>query len=82
VPNIVSLPIVAIHFDTTLVVALETSSKNWVLAAHVPGTGQVKAKQVIAPSADALEAAIEGYRRRVGTAAAAFPASVFATTRC
>src|SRR5208337_3537186 len=36
----------------------------WVLAAHVPGTGQVKAKQVIAPSADALEAAIEGYRRR------------------
>ena len=64
VPNTASAPIVAIHFNTTLVLALETSSKNWVLAAHVPGTGQVKAKQVIAPSADALEAAIEGYRRR------------------
>jgi transposase len=46
------------------VLALETSGKNWVVAAHVPGTGLVKAKQVIAPNADALEAAIEGYRRR------------------
>jgi transposase len=64
VPNTLSLPVVAVDYNTTLVLALETSSKNWVLAAHVPGTGQVKAKQVIAPSADALEAAIEGYRRR------------------
>jgi transposase len=38
-----------------------------VVAAHVPGTGQVKAKQVIAPKADALEAAIAGYRRRAAT---------------
>ncbi len=63
-PNTLSLPVVAVDYNTTLVLALETSSKNWVLAAHVPGTRQVKAKQMIAPSADALEAAIEGYRRR------------------
>jgi transposase len=53
-----------VDYDTTLVIALETSGKNWVVAAHVPGTGTVKAKQVIAPNAGALEAAIEGYRRR------------------
>jgi transposase len=64
VPNTLSLPVVAVDYNTTLVLALETSSKDWVLAAHVPGTGQVKAKQVIAPSADSLEAAIGGYRRR------------------
>ena len=65
-PNTLSSPVVAVDYNTTLVLALETSSKSWVLAAHVPGTGQVKAKQVIAPSADALEATIEGYRRRAG----------------
>jgi transposase len=64
VPNTLSLPVVAVDYNTTLVLALETSSKSWVLAAHVPGTGQVKAKQMIAPSAEALETAIEGYRRR------------------
>src|SRR3954451_6694075 len=59
-----SPPVIAVDYNTTLVLALETSGKNWVVAAHVPGTGLVKAKQVIAPNADALEAAIEGYRRR------------------
>jgi transposase len=59
-----SLPSNAVDYNTTLVLALETSGKNWVVAAHVPGTGLVKAKQVIAPNADALEGAVEGYRRR------------------
>jgi transposase len=60
-------PITAVDHHTTLVLAVEISNKNWVVAAHVPGTGQVKAKQVIAPKADALEAAIAGYRRRAAT---------------
>ena len=62
--NAQSMPVVAVDYNTTLVLALETSAKNWVVAAHVPGTGVVKAKQVIASNADALEAAVEGYRRR------------------
>jgi transposase len=60
-----SIPLTAaVDYNTTLILALETSNKNWVMAAHVPGTGMVKAKQVIAPNAAALEVAIEGYRRR------------------
>lgn len=62
--DIQSIPAVAVNYNTTLVLALETSGKNWVVAAHVPGSGLVKAKQVIAPNSDALEATIEGYRRR------------------
>lgn len=58
------IPTAAVDFDTTLVLALETSARNWVIAAQVPGLGQVKAKQVIGPDADQLAAAIEGYRRR------------------
>jgi len=54
----------AIDYDATLILAVETSNKNWVLAAHVPGLGPVKAKQTIDPSAEALAKAIEGYRRR------------------
>ena len=53
-----------VDYETTLVLALEVSNKSWVLAAHVPGIGQVKAKQVIAPNTEALEAAIERYRGR------------------
>ena len=48
--------------DTTLVLAIELSNKNWVLAAHVPGLPLKKAKQTILPAADALMAAIGGYR--------------------
>ena len=47
-----SLLSIAVDYNTTLVLALETSGKNWVVAAHVPGTGVVKAKQVIAPNAN------------------------------
>lgn len=57
-------PAAAVDYDATLILAVETSNKNWVLAARVPGLGQVKAKQTIAPRAEALATAIDGYRRR------------------
>jgi len=40
------------------------SNKNWVLAAQVPGLTRVKAKQTIEPTAEALLAALQGYRER------------------
>lgn len=58
-----------VDYETALVLALEISNKSWVVAAHVPGIGQVKAKQVIAPNANALEAAIERYRGRAAASA-------------
>jgi transposase len=58
------LPAAAVDYDVTLILAVETSNKSWVLAAHVPGLGQVKAKKTMAPAAEALAAAIEGYGRR------------------
>ena len=64
--QIVSLavPAAAVDYDATLILAVETSNKSWVVAAQVPGLGQVKAKRTIAPKAEALAAAIEGYRQR------------------
>ena len=58
-----------VDHETTLVLALEVSNKSWVLAAHVPGSGQIKAKQVIAPNTEALEAAIDRYRGRAAASA-------------
>jgi len=55
---------VTFDHDSTLVVAIELSAKNWVLAAHVPGQPLNKAKQTIEASADALMSAINGYRVR------------------
>ncbi|MCQ4189289.1 IS110 family transposase, partial [Methylocystis suflitae] len=57
-------PTVAVDYDATLIMAVETSSKSWVVAAHVPGLGHIKAKQTIDPMAEALATSIEGYRRR------------------
>jgi hypothetical protein len=37
-----SLSPAAIDYDATLILAVETSNKNWVLAAHVPGLGPVE----------------------------------------
>ncbi len=54
--------------DTTLVLAIELSNKNWVLAAHVPGLPLKKAKQTILPAADGLMAAIGSYRARAAAA--------------
>lgn len=55
-------------YDRTLVLAIELSNKSWVLAAQVPGLPRVKAKRTIEPTADALLAAIQGYRERAHAA--------------
>src|SRR4051794_11434955 len=55
-------------YDRTLVLAIELSNKSWVLAAQVPGLPRVKAKRTIEPTADALLAAIQGYRERADAA--------------
>jgi transposase len=55
---------VAPDHDNTLVLAIELSNKSWVLAAQVPGLTRVKAKQTIEPTAEALLAALQGYRER------------------
>ncbi len=48
--------------------AVELSNASWVLAAQVPGLPRVKAKRTIEPTAEALLAAIEGYRDRAEAA--------------
>ena len=57
-------PAVAVDYDATLIMSVEVSNKSWVVAAHVPGFGHVKAKQTIDATAEALATSIEGYRRR------------------
>lgn len=61
----------AVQYDTTLVLAIELSSKTWVLAAQVPGLPKTKAKRTIEPDKRALQSAIDGYRARA--AAAGYP---------
>lgn len=61
----------AVQYETTLVLAIELSSKSWVLAAQVPGLPNTKAKRSIEPDKFALQAAIDGYRARA--AAAGYP---------
>lgn len=58
----------AADYDATLILAIELSTKSWVLAAQVPGLRHIKAKQTIAPAAEALMAAIDGYRQRAAAA--------------
>ena len=55
---------VALDYENTLVLAIELSNANWVLAAQVPGLLRVKAKQTIEPRTEVLWAAINGYRER------------------
>src|ERR1700733_183331 len=55
---------VALDYDNTLVVAIELSNVRWVLAAQVPGLPRLKAKRSVEPTAEALMAAINGYRNR------------------
>src|SRR5688572_23274451 len=57
-----------VQYDRTLVLAIELSNKNWVLAAQVPGLPQTKAKRVIEPDKLALQCAIDGYRARAAAA--------------
>lgn len=58
----------AVQYDRTLVLAIELSSKSWVLAAQIPGLPQTKAKRTIEPGKLALQAAIDGYRARATAA--------------
>jgi len=58
----------AVDYDRTLVLAIELSNKSWVLAAQVPGLPHAKAKRTIEPTAEALMAAIDGYRSRAAVA--------------
>ena len=67
---------VALDYENTLVLAIELSNANWVLAAQVPGLLRVKAKQTIEPRTEALWAAINGYRERSRAA------GVNSRTRC
>jgi transposase len=53
-----------VDYERTLVLAIEVSNKSWVLAAQVPGLPHTKAKRTIDPEAEALLAAIAGYRTR------------------
>jgi transposase len=57
-----------VQYDRTLVLAIELSNKNWVLAAQVPGLPQTKAKRAIEPDKLALQSAIDGYRARAAAA--------------
>ena len=54
----------SVDYERTLVLAIEVSNKSWVLAAQVPGLPHTKAKRTIDPEAEALLAAIAGYRTR------------------
>src|SRR3954468_6322658 len=53
-----------LDYENTLVLPIELSKTKWVLSAQVPGLLRVKAKQTIEPKAEALLAAIDGYRDR------------------
>ena len=53
-PQPAALPHPSPDYDRTLVLAIELSSKSWVLAAQVPGLAQVKAKRTIEPTKEAL----------------------------
>jgi transposase len=55
-------------YDRTLILAVEISQRSWVVAAQVPGAPQKGAKRQLAPRANALMAAIEGYKRRATAA--------------
>lgn len=57
-----------VQYDTTLVLAIELSSKTWVLAAQVSGLPKTKAKHTIEPDKLALQSAIDVYRARAAVA--------------
>ena len=57
-----------LDYDRTLILAVEISNRSWVVAAQVPGLRQKSAKQQLGSEADALMAAIEGYKRRAAAA--------------
>ena len=54
----------AVDYERPLVLAMVVSNKSWVLAAQVLGLPHTKAKRTVNPEAEALLAAIAGYRTR------------------
>jgi transposase len=58
----------AVDYNRTLILAIELSSKNWVLAAQVPGLPKSKSGRAINPTVEDLMGAIEGYRARATAA--------------
>jgi hypothetical protein len=37
----------AVDYDATLILAVDTSNKSWVVAAHVPGFGHINATRTV-----------------------------------
>lgn len=68
-PTVPISSVAGVDYDRTLVLAIELSSKSWVLAAQVPGLPQKKAKRTIEPTKEALWEALEEYRARAVCAA-------------
>jgi transposase len=58
----------AVDHERTLILSIELSNKSWVIAAQVPGLPRTKAKRTVDPTAEALMAAITGYRARATVA--------------
>src|SRR4051794_41499115 len=67
-----------LDFGRTLILAVEISNRSWVVAAQVPGLRQKGVKQQLAPRADALMAAVEGYKRRASAAGMAVERGIVA----
>src|SRR5215813_4345120 len=63
-PTIAARRPAAVDYERTLILSIEVSNQNWVLAAQVPGLPHTKAKRTVDPEAEALMAAIAGYRSR------------------
>ena len=63
-PTIAALRPAAVDYERTLILSIEVSNQSWVLAAQVPGLPHTKAKRTVDPEAEALMAAIAGYRSR------------------
>ena len=60
-------PAGTIDYENTLILAVEISDRSWMVAAQMPGLGQIKARQTIRPSAEALLAALERYKQRANS---------------
>ncbi len=67
-----------LDYDRTLILVVEVSARSWVVAAQVPGLRQKSSKQQLAARADALMAAVEGYKRRAAAAGMALERVIIA----
>src|SRR5437588_10579850 len=63
-PTIAARRPAAVDYERTLILSIEVSNQSWVLAAQVPGLPHTKAKRTVDREAEALMAAIAGYRSR------------------